>query len=76
VRRCPLEWEDGMSVRSDNQDVHEATDDEMREGVKRALDRLDLTYAQLERQAREGQFSSEEARLVWFAISPRDGAVC
>ena len=62
-----------MSIRSGENDVQEATEEQMSEGIQRALKRLDLTFEQLEAQARENKFSSEEARLVWFAISPRSG---
>ena len=57
-------------------DVEIATPADIQEGIRRALDRIRLTYEELERQAKADKFDSEEARLVWFAISPPDGAVC
>lgn len=36
----------------------------------RVLDEIGLTYEQLEAQARDGDFTSEQARRAWFAISP------
>ncbi len=53
-----------------NDDVEFATDDDVRGGVERALTELGLTYEELEAQAKDGQFSSERARLTWFMISP------
>lgn len=53
-----------------NDDVEFASDDDVRAGIERALAELGLTYEQLETQAKDGQFSSERARLTWFMISP------
>jgi hypothetical protein len=53
-----------------NDDVEFASDDDVRAGVERALEELGLTYEELEAQAKEGEFSSERARLTWFMISP------
>jgi hypothetical protein len=65
-----------MGVCSNDGDVEVASEEDVRVGVSRALERLGLTYEDLAAQAAGNHFSSEEARLVWFAISPRDGAVC
>ncbi len=65
-----------MSVMSEPAEVEVATEQEMRDGVALALGRIGFTYEELAAQAHDNRFASEEARLVWFAISPPDGAVC
>jgi len=57
-------------------DVEVASEDDIKAGEEAALARLGLTYDQLAEMARKDEFTSEEARLVWFVISPEDGAVC
>jgi hypothetical protein len=50
-------------------EVQEATDEDLREAVYNALDAAGLTLDELHEQAKNGRFSSEEARLAWFVIS-------
>jgi hypothetical protein len=45
---------------------------EWREAARRALARLNLTYAQLADQAKRRDFSSTEARKLWVAIGDSD----
>ncbi|MGH9280665.1 MAG: hypothetical protein ACRD12_21555 [Acidimicrobiales bacterium] len=45
-----------------------ASDDDLREAVRSALARLNLTYAELADQGRRGRFQSEHARITWMAI--------
>ena len=45
-----------------------ATEDDLREAVRGALDRCGLTYDQLAEQARTGDFSTARARMAWVAI--------
>jgi hypothetical protein len=49
--------------------VQEATDDDLREAARNALDAADVTLEELRAQARAGQFSLEDARLAWVMIS-------
>jgi hypothetical protein len=49
-------------------DVEIASTDEVRRSVDRALASLGLSLDDLRRQAAQGQFSSNRARLVWMAI--------
>jgi hypothetical protein len=49
--------------------VEEASAEDIRRAVRRSLQELKITYQELERQARQGRFQSERARLVWIAIS-------
>lgn len=44
--------------------------------VNASLRELGLTYRQLERQARAGNFSSLRARKLWLAIGELRGAIC
>ena len=50
--------------------VIEVTREEWLDGVRRALDEVGLTYAELERQARHngGDFVSAQAHRLWFSI--------
>jgi hypothetical protein len=48
--------------------VVEASEDDLRLAVKRALDRCGLTFSELEAQARTGRFETLEARRAWVAI--------
>jgi len=54
----------------DRADVQIASREDVRRSVRAALDSLGLSYEELERQAGQGQFSSDRARLVWLAIQP------
>jgi NAD(P)H-hydrate repair Nnr-like enzyme with NAD(P)H-hydrate epimerase domain len=49
-------------------DVEIASSDDVRRSVDHALASLGLTLDELMRQAAQGQFSSNRARLVWMAI--------
>lgn len=46
----------------------ELTPEEFTKAKRAALESIGLTYRQLERQARKGQFSSPRAHKVWVAI--------
>jgi hypothetical protein len=46
----------------------EVTYEEFRAAAQRALDRLGLTYAQLEEQARRRDFTSAQAHVLWTGI--------
>ena len=50
--------------------VDVASAEEFEQGVRRALDRLGITLAELRNQARLQEFQSEEARMTWFILSP------
>jgi hypothetical protein len=58
------------------EDVELASDDDLAEGVRVALDRLGVSYDELRDQAEREKFQSEDARLVWFMLAPPDGARC
>ncbi len=45
-----------------------ATDLDLQIAVRRGLARINMTYAELEQQARIGKFSSELARTTWTAL--------
>lgn len=55
-------------VRPDDDDVEEATVEDLRIGVRRALDHCGLTWPELETQGRTGDFTSVRARMAWVAI--------
>ncbi len=44
------------------------SEEEYLAAAKRALDDLGLTYAELEKQAAEGCFTSAQARALWVSI--------
>ncbi|WP_234310434.1 MULTISPECIES: hypothetical protein [unclassified Streptomyces] len=44
------------------------SDADYREAAQRALDDLGLTYAELQEQAREGDFTSSQAHALWVSI--------
>ncbi|WP_406168354.1 hypothetical protein [Streptomyces sp. NBC_00996] len=46
----------------------EVTADEYHEAIDRALKHLELTWEQLQAQARRGDFSSRDARALWAAV--------
>lgn len=48
--------------------VTELTEEEFREAAYAALERLDLTYAQLRDMARRRDFSSAQAQSLWVSI--------
>lgn len=48
--------------------VIEVTADEYHEAIDRALKHLELTWEQLQAQARRGDFSSRDARALWAAV--------
>ncbi|WP_298335817.1 hypothetical protein [Ferrimicrobium sp.] len=50
--------------------VEYATDEDIEIAVQRALEIAGVSAEELKAQARSGRFSSENARLAWFAISP------
>lgn len=54
----------------DDDVIIEVTYEEWLDGVRRALAGLGLTYAELERQARDrgGNFESAQAHRLWFSI--------
>jgi hypothetical protein len=45
-----------------------ATDDDLRNAVRVALEALDITFAELAEEARNRQFSSDLARRTWMVI--------
>ena len=49
-------------------DVEIASSDDVRRSVERALASLGMSLDELRRQAAQGRFSSNRARLVWMAI--------
>ena len=57
-------------------DVEIASEADLEEGQRQALLRLNLSYEELAEMAKRDEFPSEEARLVWFMISPETGAIC
>lgn len=50
------------------EEVDVVTPEEISSAVERALGNLNMTYEELQNQAKVGRFSSERARLTWFAI--------
>lgn len=48
--------------------VTEASDEDLRESIRKAEQRSGFTYDQLAEQARTGQYNSFQARLAWVAI--------
>ncbi len=65
-----------MPKQKSYRDVEVASTEDIEAGEAAALARLGLTYDQLAAMAAQDEFPSEEARLVWFVISPEEGAVC
>lgn len=60
---------DGPSPSDDPDDVvTEVSEDEWHDGVRAALARLGLTYAELEDQARRRDFTSAQAHSLWTSI--------
>lgn len=53
-------------------EVTTLTADEWDASVQRALERLNLTYAELAEQARRRDFTSIEARRLWLAIGDQE----
>lgn len=52
----------------DDDNVIIVTEEEFREDAQRALNALGLTYAELEAQARNRDFSSSDAHALWVSI--------
>jgi len=50
--------------------VEYATNEDIEIAVQRALEGAGVSAGELKAQARSGRFSSENARLPWFAVSP------
>lgn len=50
--------------------VEYATDEDIEIAVRSALESAGVSAEELKGEARSGRFSSENARLAWFAISP------
>ncbi|WP_298207571.1 hypothetical protein [Ferrimicrobium sp.] len=50
--------------------VEYATDEDIEIAVQSALKSAGVSAEELRAEARSGRFSSENARLAWFAISP------
>lgn len=59
---------------SSDVEVLEITDQEYDQAVRDALRELGLTYAQLRRQARRGDFQSARARRLWLTIGSPESA--
>ena len=49
-------------------DVVESSVEDLRETVRRALERSGTTFDELEAQARTGRFANLQGRLAWMAI--------
>lgn len=56
-------------------DVVHLTDNDVEDLVAEALEAAGCTRDELEAQAREGQFTSELARRMWFLVSSFDPAI-
>jgi hypothetical protein len=54
---------------SSTDDIFYADENDTQVAVKRALDRIQMTFEELALEAEEGHFSSEKACLTWMAIS-------
>lgn len=65
-----------MGTTKAHDDVEIASEADLEEGQRQALRRLQVSYEELSEMAKQDEFPSEEARLVWFMISPESGAVC
>ena len=50
--------------------VEYATDEDIEIAVRSTLESAGVSAEELKGEARSGRFSSENARLAWFAISP------
>ena len=50
--------------------VEVATAEDVKAAIQKALKDAGVTLLALKEQAEAGRFSSENARLAWFAISP------
>jgi hypothetical protein len=51
-------------------DVEIASSEDVRRFVEQALASLGMSLEELRRQAAQGRFASDRARLVWMAIHP------
>jgi hypothetical protein len=49
-------------------DVIEADEDDLREAVRRTLQRAGFSFAELAEQAHTGYFTTVRARMAWVAI--------
>jgi len=49
--------------------IEQATDEDLRVAVSKALKRAKVTADELREQARTGRFKSEDARIAWLMIS-------
>lgn len=59
-----------LSDEGEDVQVELASSDEIEAGYAAELDALGLTYEELAEQAAEDEFSSEQARSIWFMIEP------
>lgn len=59
-----------MAQATEYPDVDVATREDLVRGIQHALDRLGMTIEQLTAQGEAGSFTSEQARLLWLAITP------
>lgn len=55
-------------VPDEDETVMMASEDDLRQAVRGALQRCGLTYAELATQARSGRFENVQARMAWVAI--------
>jgi hypothetical protein len=53
---------------SERPDVIVADEDDLREAVRRTLERSGLSFEELAEQARTGNFETVRARMAWVAI--------
>lgn len=51
-------------------DVQDADAEDVQEAIRLALTEAGLTLEELQAQAHSGRFSSEDARMAWWAVSP------
>jgi hypothetical protein len=51
-------------------EVQFASEADLRNAVDHSLERAGVSLEELARQAKQGRFSSERARLAWFMASP------
>ncbi len=56
------------AVLPDRPDLVEATEDDLRVAVQRALEDAGVTFEELKSQAESGRFASLRARLAWMAV--------
>jgi hypothetical protein len=51
-------------------EVQSANDEDVNEAIQRALTEAGVTLDELIEEAKVGRFSSEDARMAWWVVSP------